>query len=290
MSFSSKNFGVIAGLFRSFLIALTAIISKYLLYFDPHEILLYRSLAASLFQLSYLSIQRRSYSFRHLLKPEFLIYGSLCCICSNLFIYALKLNSFSDAMILCHTSPFFSFLIEIFIKKERFVFKELAYILVTFLGIMIISSDSYDFSMKKLNFFNLSYNHAVCLAQAALTAVRVGFEKKIAGKNQEITLNLASLASYLIYGLLTSLYLGYLRIPDSKELSLLVLLGFLIIVSESLFIISLKQEKASIMLMIQSSRMFMSFFLEVLFLQTYPKVSNIVVSIIIYFSIVTMMK
>ena len=287
----SKNFGIIAGLFRSFLISLTALISRYLIYFNPHEILFYRSLAASFFQIIYLKALKKPYSFRNIFKFEYIIYGSMCCICSSLFIYALKLNSFSEAMILCHTSPIFSYLIEMIYKKNKFIFKEFAYILLTFIGVIIISSSEIDnFELRIFNIFNISFNHSICLLQAALTAIRVEYEKQIATKGHELLLNFASLASYIIYGIIGSFYIGYLRIPVLNEFCLLFFLGFLVIISETLFLKSLKFEKASIMLMIQSSRMFMSFFLEVILLQTYPKVTNIFVSILIYSSIVHLMK
>lgn len=288
---SSKNFGIFAGIFRSFLISLTAIISKNLIYFKPHEILFYRSLAASVLQLFYLKAKKESLNFEKLLKLEFIIYGSLCCICSSLFIFALRLNSFSEAMILTSTSPIFSFMIEIFFKKHKFVMKEFALISITFCGIIVLSSsDSLSLeSFKNFNLFNVSFNHSICLLQGGLTAIRVDYEKRLAGKNQEILLNLSSLSSFLVYGLLAGVYYGNFRIPNFQEFYLLVILGILIIISETLFLKSLKYEKASIMLMIQSSRMFMSFFLEVIFLQTTPKLSYIIVSIIIYGSIAQIM-
>lgn len=283
-----KDFGVIAGLFRSFLISLTAIISKKLIYYNPHEILFYRSIAALTFQLFYLEINKKTYSFRNLLRIDYALYGFLCCLCSGLFIYALKLNNFSEAMILCHTSPFFSIIIEIFYNRNKFVLKEIFYISLAFLGVIVIFSENFELSSswKDFNVLNISFNHGICFLQAGFTAIRVEYEKKISHKNGEILLNFSSLFSYLIYGVVFSFFYGYFRIPDSFELQLLVVLGALIIISETLFIKSLKFEKASIMLMIQSSRMFMSLLLEVVLLRTYPNFNVFIGSIIIYLSII----
>ena len=283
----SGNYGVAAGLFRSFLISVTAIISKSLNNFRPNEILFYRSFFAFISLMFSLKIKKQSFSLRKILKLEFMIYGMMCCICSYLFILAVRLNPFSEAMILCHTSPFFSFFIEIFYKKEKFVLKELAYQMLIFIGVIFISSSD-DFSL--LTHFHISYSHAVCLLQAALTAFRVDFEKKIASKDQVNTLNFASLCSYLFYGVLASFYFGSMKIPEFNEFLMLFSAGVIVILSETLFLIGLKFEKVSVMLMIQSSRMFMSFLLEVLLLKTYPKISNIIVCVIITFSISRMKK
>jgi len=285
----ANNYGIAAGLFRSFLISVTAIISKSLSDFRPHEILFYRSFFALISLFFSLTVQKQSYSLRKILRLEFMIYGSMCCICSYLFILAVRLNTFSEAMILCHTSPFFSFFIEIFYKKEKFIFKDLIYQLIIFMGVIFISSTEPD-AFSLFSNFHLSYNHGVCLLQAGLTALRVEYEKKIASKDQVNTLNFASLFSYLFYGVMASFYFGYLKICNFHEFLMLLSAGVIVIMSETLFLIGLKYEKVSIMLMIQSSRMFMSFLLEVLLLKTYPKISNIIVCIIITFSISQMKK
>lgn len=285
----SNNYSIAAGLFRSFLISITALISKSLNTFRPHEILFYRSffaLISLVFSMKF--IQKRSFSLgKTLFQVKFLIYGMMCCFCSYLFILAVRLNPFSEAMILCHTSPFFSFFIEIFLKKEKFILKELAYQILIFSGVIFISS-SEDFSI--LTNLHISYGHGVCLLQAALTAFRVDFEKKIASKDQVNSLNFASLFSYLFYGVLASFYFGNIKICEFDEFLMLLLAGVIVILSETLFLMGLKFEKVSVMLMIQSSRMFMSFLLEVLLLKTYPKITNIVVCIIITFSISRMKK
>ena len=284
----SNNYGIAAGLFRSFLISITALISKSLNTFRPHEILFYRSFFALISLIfSVKNIQKQSFSFKKILKIEFMIYGMMCCVCSYLFILAVRLNPFSEAMILCHTSPFFSFFIEIFFKKEKFILKELAYQMLIFIGVIFISSSD-DFSV--FTNFHISYGHGICLLQAALTTFRVDFEKKIACKDQVNILNFASLFSYLFYGILASFYFGNIKILDFNEFLMLLSAGVIVILSETLFLMGLKFEKVSIMLMIQSSRMFMSFLLEVLLLKTYPKITNIVVCLIITFSISRMKK
>lgn len=269
-AFPRKN-GVIFGIASTLVISLTALFSKKLSHLSPFQILFYRFIGANIYQLYFIKTKGKILNFKEIFKPKYVLYGALSFICSSLFIFGLGLLDFSSAIILFHMSPIFSLLM----KNERNMsYKDISHVFISFLGVALVVGPNLNlFKTNENGNFNF-LPHLVCLTQAFLTSYRMRISKNFGQmkegdvnynkEQEEFSLLTANLLINLVLSLFSTFFISFnFPKPSMNEFALLVFTGVIALFSEWMTVKSLKNEKVTVILVLKSLRILISFLIEI---------------------------